>query len=526
MRLSVTTKIFLGLAIVVLTFGLVSIYAVVQIHRIGQDLELISHSYLPLTKTAAELESAHKNRARDITRLIEEKPAPGVQLLIIKLHRQFYPRTVQKIAGARERCRAGRDLAHSPEDAVFLDKIEGRLARLEGLYGRYDGRLQSLSLRLSEQSDAVDPTSLGEVIVELRETDRALAAELKALGTDLERRIPEQVRRTEAQENRVAFAIMVLSLAAMLMALMVTLFVQRTLRPIRLLTHALGGVSRGDFQGRVAAPGQDEIGDLGRAFNSMAQALEERDVELDAQRTALLRAERLAAVGQIAAQVSHEIRNPLSSIGLNAELLDEEILSAHFDAPHRKDEARNLLSAIAKEVDRLTEITDEYLNFARMPRPTLAREDVNEIVRGVVSFTAEEMNASHVEVTMELGRDLPPLLADHSQLRRALLNLLRNAREAMLDGGTLLVRTARTAFGVEISVCDDGPGIPEEDREHIFDVFFSTKERGTGLGLALTAQIVAEHSGRISCESEVGRGTTFVIELTALAANEDAEDAA
>ena len=245
----------------------------------------------------------------------------------------------------------------------------------------------------------------------------------------------------------------------------------------------------------------------------MARGLADREAELDAKRTALLRAERLAAVGRMAAQVSHEIRNPLSSIGLNAELMADELTAARFDDPAHADEARVLLAAIAKEVDRLTDITEEYLRFARMPRPALATEDLGALVKGVLSFTAGELGAAGITVVPEVAPGLF-VLADEGQLRRALLNLLRNAREAMADGGTLTVRAEAAGDDrVAVTVADTGPGIPDEDRERIFDPFYSTKERGTGLGLALTQQIVAEHQGTIRCESELGAGTRFRIEL-------------
>jgi len=170
--------------------------------------------------------------------------------------------------------------------------------------------------------------------------------------------------------------------------------------------------------------------------------------------------------------------------------------------------------AIVKEVDRLAEITEEYLRFARLPRPRLEPEDLTEIITALAAFLSPELRRAGVELVVDLP-PLPPIAADENQLRQALLNLLRNATEAMAGagGGRLSVAATVEPRALEISVTDTGPGIAAEHLDKIFDPFFSTKERGTGLGLALTQQIIAEHGGRITVETELGRGTTFRVRL-------------
>ncbi len=218
----------------------------------------------------------------------------------------------------------------------------------------------------------------------------------------------------------------------------------------------------------------------------------------------LIQTERLAAIGRMAAHVTHEVRNPLSSIGLNVELLEEEIGGAGV-------EAKALLRAIEREIDRLTAITEEYLRLARLPAPRLEPESLGEIVLEVGRFVAREMETSSVRLRVEVEPDLPLVAADEPQIRQALLNLLRNAREAMSDGGEVGLEARAEAGGVQIRVIDQGPGIPPVERAHIFDLFYSTKERGTGLGLPLTQQIVAAHAGRIRCDDGPSGGTVFSI---------------
>jgi len=205
--------------------------------------------------------------------------------------------------------------------------------------------------------------------------------------------------------------------------------------------------------------------------------------------------------------ITHEVRNPLSSIGLNAELLEDEL----GDNP----EARNLCGAIHREVDRLTAITEEYLAFTRMPKPKRAPEAVNTLVGSLAAFVREDLAAKQIALAIELAPGDPIASVDAGQIRQCLINLVRNAAEAIADHGkgTITLRTRHTGARVELEVQDDGAGIPPDVLPRLFDPFFSTKEGGNGLGLALTQQIVREHGGDLRVDSAVGRGTTFTVSV-------------
>ena len=168
------------------------------------------------------------------------------------------------------------------------------------------------------------------------------------------------------------------------------------------------------------------------------------------------------------------------------------------------------------DIKRLDDFVSEFLRFARPPKPQKAREDLNEILSGLLDFVAPEMAAAGVEVRRELSAGLPPVMGDEGQLRAAFLNLLRNAREAMPGGGAVTVRTGPAGDGVEGEVRETGAGIPEEVLPRIFDPFYSTKERGTGLGLAFALQVAEEHGGSLRCETRPGRGTAFFLALPAV----------
>jgi signal transduction histidine kinase len=262
-------------------------------------------------------------------------------------------------------------------------------------------------------------------------------------------------------------------------------------------------IAAGDYASRIPEKGPAEVSDLAREFNSMGRAVEEREREL-------VRSERLAAVGKMAAMITHEVRNPLSSIGLNTELLEDE-LGEH------SAEARDLCRSIHREVDRLTAITEEYLAFARLPKPKLAPEPINPMVGALAAFVREDLAAKHVTLTTDLAAGDPIAQIDAGQIRQCLINLVRNAAEAVVakNGGHVTLRTRTTGSRIEISVVDDGVGIPQDVVPRLFDPFFSTKESGSGLGLALTQQIVRDHGGDLAVTSTVGLGTTFTLSVPA-----------
>ncbi|MFZ9888233.1 MAG: ATP-binding protein [Myxococcota bacterium] len=235
-------------------------------------------------------------------------------------------------------------------------------------------------------------------------------------------------------------------------------------------------------------------------------------------RERLLRSERLAAIGRLAAQITHEIRNPLSSIGLNIELLGDDI---DFLPEARQAEARQILDAVGREVARLTQITEGYLRYARLPEPHPVGADVGDLLADLCAFSQSEAARAGVMLELQIDDTLPQVPLDAPRLRQALLNLLKNAQEAAGPGGTVRCSArAAGANGVIIVVEDSGPGVPEELRKRLFEPFFTTKQNGTGLGLALTREIVSEHGGTLEVERSSLGGASFRVELTAARATE------
>ncbi|MFO0692236.1 MAG: ATP-binding protein [Polyangiales bacterium] len=279
--------------------------------------------------------------------------------------------------------------------------------------------------------------------------------------------------------------------------------VRERARPVSRAGLELAGGNEKRFVDLRAAPfggGEGPVGSILLVVDDVTEELRTK--------TRLLETERLAAIGRMAAHVTHEVRNPLSSIALNVEMLGDELSPG-------ATEARALMGAIQREIDRLTAITEEYLRLARVPDPRLEPIEAEELIRGVAEFVRREMDAAGVRLVVDAPDTLPVIAIDEAQIRQALLNLLRNAREAMPGGGEIRLEAVPEADGVAIRVTDRGVGMSEEVRAHLFDLFFSTKEKGSGLGLPLTQQIVTAHGGTIHCDSEPGRGTTFHIHLPA-----------
>lgn len=241
-----------------------------------------------------------------------------------------------------------------------------------------------------------------------------------------------------------------------------------------------------------------------------------RDIaERKRQEESKLQSERLTVIGTMSAKLAHEIRNPLSSVLLNLDLVRDEIASLARNGSHGSSELDTLIRAMDSEVRRIERVTEDYLKFARLPKPQRERISLNELLANGLAFMQPSLDKTGVKLRTDFDPLLPPVHADEGQLWQAVLNIIRNALEAMPRGGVLTLRTFRSGQEAVLQITDTGHGMTEEQRRSIFKPFFTTKTEtgGTGLGLPLTQQIVAEHGGRIECDSAAGQGATFTLRL-------------
>ncbi len=224
--------------------------------------------------------------------------------------------------------------------------------------------------------------------------------------------------------------------------------------------------------------------------------------------------ERLMAqyteIARLAGALAHEIKNPLSTIRLNMELLAEDFEDAQTPAQRR---ALKRIGVMQRECQRLQDLLDDFLNFAKARRLNLQPTDLNQEIEETLEFFEPQAAAAGVEMVRYLDPDLPRVLLDGESFRAALINLLLNAVQAMPDGGQIVVRTTVTGGAVALQLIDTGVGMDEHTAAHMFEAFFSTKPGGSGLGLPTTLNIIEAHGGRIQVQTDVGHGTQFTIEL-------------
>ena len=276
-------------------------------------------------------------------------------------------------------------------------------------------------------------------------------------------------------------------------------------KPINQLAVGAAEIASGNLEQRVAIQSRDEIGGLAGAFNQMAATLK---TSLETQ----LAAERHAAWGDAARWVVHEIKTPLFPIRLSIENLQRAYRSGDTRPAMFDEIFVQCTDIVIEEVERLQRLVDEFDQFARMPPPKRGLSDLNPIVQNVVNLYAESIES--IQIQSNLAPDLPTLALDSEQITQALGNLIKNAIEAMPNGGTLNISTQSVSErGIRIKIHDTGIGMSPETLSQIFEPYYTTKDTGTGLGMAVVRRIITDHDGEIFVESEDGVGTTVSIEL-------------
>ena len=333
-------------------------------------------------------------------------------------------------------------------------------------------------------------------------------------------------------------------------ALLYFLFSQVIYRPVEDLLLTMAEVKTGNLNVSAPVHARDEFGQLSTVFNHMISRLRtmtaeraayqkrleervqeatgelaERNTQLEEANAALFeiqreltKFERLAAAGQLAAQFAHEVGTPLNLISGHVQLLTARTEDA---------KTRERLELIASQIGRIERIVRNMLDATRRPRPDLAPTDINALLRRIFEVTAPTLAARQVELIAELDDSLPPIRGDNEQLQQVFINLINNSLDAMPQGGQLIFTTARVDGQAQITCRDTGEGISQEIKNRIFDPLFTTKiwRSGSGLGLTVVDQIIREHGGAITVESDLGHGAEFQIRLPLAEIKEELADA-
>lgn len=283
---------------------------------------------------------------------------------------------------------------------------------------------------------------------------------------------------------------------------------RRYTQPIHALADGVKKVASGDLTYTFPVERKDEIGELAESFNEMVEKLRERE-SLEKR---LYEAEHLSKVGQLASGIAHEIRNPLNYISLAVDHLKNEVLPS---CPDRQNEIETMVGKIHEEVRRANHMVLTFMNYGRPLKLRMDDFVYPDLLARVLPLLHEKLLERNISVETSLPPDLPPLHADPEMLRNCVLNFINNSADAMPNGGTITLGAAcgKEAGAIRLSFADQGEGIGKDDIARIFQPYFTTKEAGIGLGLAVTERIVREHGGTIEVESLAGQGTTFTVVL-------------
>jgi signal transduction histidine kinase len=342
-----------------------------------------------------------------------------------------------------------------------------------------------------------------------------------------------------AKRNIIITTVVAVGLMFLIIVPMYIMTVSRTVSPIRELSQASRAVAEGRLDQHVPVRTRDEVGELSESFNTMIddlkryreelerwnQTLEQRVAERTRQlaeaQAKLIQSTKLAAVGELAAGIAHELNNPLAGIYAFLQVFAETVRSRGLKELSEGEASsfQENLVHVEREIQRCKSIIGSLLSFARVSDKNFTLVDLNKVARDTLAFMRSNLEKGGIKVETRYAQDLPPVLGDFNELQQVLLNIIVNARKAMPDGGSLVVVTAAESseHSVRVAVSDSGEGIRPEILDKIFDPFFTTSRpgEGTGLGLSISYGIIRDHNGEILVDSRPGEGSCFSVVLPA-----------
>jgi signal transduction histidine kinase len=320
--------------------------------------------------------------------------------------------------------------------------------------------------------------------------------------------VQTQEKVGELSKTMILWALGITATLALLLGLFLTRFVTD---PIQDLIATMERAERG-LEARVQVRSADDIGRLGEAFNSLLSKLERARRRVERYHyEQMKRADRLASIGEMAAGIAHEIKNPLAGIAGVIQVLKKDIAAG--------DPKRAILDEVLSQVERMDKAVRNLLSFARPPEPKMTLVDINELIGKLIDFLSPQFAKHGITAERKLTAGLPWLVLDPDLMQQALLNISLNAIKAMPEGGKFSVETRAderegdTPGAIKIIFTDSGEGISPENLSRIFSPFFTTRQQGTGLGLSITQRIVEQHHGELIVASATGKGSIFTITL-------------
>jgi signal transduction histidine kinase len=470
-------KIVIGLTVYSVVFLLVGVYVVNTIRTATADLDRL------ITLHQVEILREHY--------LLQIKRVQSDLTLKDTAYSASFDTVVTNVMNMGRIIDTCFDCHHSPQGTERLRDLKGQTDRYKDALSRV------LTLRANARRHEVDEDAAFRIGQELiGRVQNMIAITTSKLGENTQKAMNEIARTKYILYGLVAFG-------PLISALLGFVFISGLTRPVKVLVESTRKLKSGDLDHRVERL-RDEFGELGDAFNEMAGSLKEQMHKMQ-------RTEQLVVVGELAAGLAHEIKNPLAGIKVAMQVLGEEASLSEED--------RGVVKKVAQEVVRLESLMKNFLNFAKPAKPQLVELNINSLLNTVLAFYVKSKPVSPdrpntVTITKDL-ETLPGTLADPMQLQQIFLNLVLNAVDAMPNGGKLHVRTffEQGPDVIRIEISDTGKGIGTEHADKIFQPFFTTKPKGTGLGLAISKQLIEQHGGSITAAGNPVGGTVFRIQL-------------
>lgn len=496
--LPVSTKILFSFFFLTVIFTATSGYSLLKHHSVASELRLISRGYLKMAFAMVEMRTTQRLQTFQLENLIEEKEGTFVQSWIYSV-RRIRPIVLSNLTKNVE------DLlgfTKQEEERHFLLSVKKNIEETQILYKTAEKDYEVLFALLEE---GISP-EVEEVLKLVTQQEKEIESNLRHLQSISVQRIHMVTARSEQAETRTLWMLSALILLTVSLSLVTTYLIHKLLLPLGELRKGVEIIGKGNLDYRVNVRRADEIGRFAGQLNIMASALQERDRRL-------ILTERLAAIGKMASHIAHEVKNPLSSIGLNTELVIEE--AEEISQEEKRKEILALSTSVSREVDRVTSLINHYLQLGRPPKPRKAETNLTNLLNEVKEFMTPEMKENDVDIEISAPASTVVANVDKDQVKQVIINLLKNALEAMDETTTkkIGIKLEKSNKDAIVIVSDTGRGMDGTERVKIFEPFYSSKKGGSGLGLPLTRQIILDHRGNIECLSKKGKGTKFEITL-------------
>jgi len=470
-------KVVIGLVIYSVIFLLAGLYIIRTIQTATTNLDRL------ITLHQVEILREHY--------LLQIKRVQSDLTLIDTSHSRSFDTVVTHVVGMGRIIDTCFDCHHSPRGTERLNALKKQTERYKEALSRVL-TIRANASRLAVEEDAA--FRIGEdLIAQVRDV---IAITSSRLGESTQKAMNEI-------ERAKYFLYGLVALGPLVSALLGFVFISGLTRPVKVLVESTRKLKSGELDHRVPRL-KDEFGELAESFNEMSLSLKE-------QMRKMQRAEQMVVVGELAAGLAHEIKNPMAGIKVAMSVLSEE----SYISP----EDKSVLQKVVEEITQLEGLMKNFLNFAKPQKPRPEPVNMNQVLNTTLNFHLKHRavgsgDSGKIRITRELG-ELPPTLADPTQLQQIFLNLFLNALHAMPRGGELGIRTCLEEDGktIRIDVSDTGSGIRGDLIDKVFQPFFTTKPKGTGLGLAISRQLIEQHEGTIAAANRPGGGVLFTIRI-------------